>query len=632
MRWIGEWSSAWLIACDAVSREEPMRIIYTLVASIALAALPVQAANNWEVGRTQYNSICTSCHNANINQANGGFPAVAPTGANAGSLQTLINGGMGAPNTNPLRTGANSTINDTVSDIAAYIGNPTFPTAAPDPASRNFGAVTINTSAQHTFTITNNGNEALDATVSITGTGYTRSPENCNAAPNGGTCSITVTFSPTAVDSYSGTLSINDADLLNGKTDIDLTGSGGDVPPRLRILRNGIELVTAADLRLQFGTQAINGLYAPIALTLRNAGTADGLEVSLPALASAPGFEFAPVGSCANLPAFGQCTLNVSFRPTAPQPYSAMLILGSRPAGSGAAFSATALELAGSGAASQPPALRWTLDAGPDPAAITAQALPDTAAGATSAPRTVRLFNAGPGNVVLSVVNVLGADGAAFKLDETGCRPTLVVSQGESCALAVRFAPSTSGSKAAVLQATAAGGSDAPLIVAPQLSLSAQANPAAPPPTLSLSTSQIDFGGHVAGSESDVRVLRLQNAATSAGPAVVQSIVVSGPFAVHGGTCGSVPLVIQPNAECSLNLVFTPQAEGNVAGTLTVGYDSAPAALEVALAGTGEPKADLSNGGCSIARGDSPADPTLWLLLLLAVGALLRRRKQVETP
>ena len=80
-----------------------------------------------------------------------------------------------------------------------------------------------------------------------------------------------------------------------------------------------------------------------------------------------------------------------------------------------------------------------------------------------------------------------------------------------------------------------------------------------------------------------------------------------------------------------MTVTFLPQAEGSAAGQLQVTTDASPASREVALSGNGAAKADLSSGGCSIASGDAATDPTLWLLVLLALAALLYRRRARAT-
>jgi hypothetical protein len=56
------------------------------------------------------------------------------------------------------------------------------------------------------------------------------------------------------------------------------------------------------------------------------------------------------------------------------------------------------------------------------------------------------------------------------------------------------------------------------------------------------------------------------------------------------------------------------------------------ATLDVALSGTAESQADVSNGGCTIGKGDGLTDPMLWLLVLLAAGVLWMRHVAARRP
>ena len=62
--------------------------------------------------------------------------------------------------------------------------------------------------------------------------------------------------------------------------------------------------------------------------------------------------------------------------------------------------------------------------------------------------------------------------------------------------------------------------------------------------------------------------------------------------------------------------------KGAATGMLRVSTDTSSAAKEVALSGSGQAAANVSGGGCSIVSGDTLADPTLWVLALLAIAAL----------
>jgi len=136
----------------------------------------------------------------------------------------------------------------------------------------------------------------------------------------------------------------------------------------------------------------------------------------------------------------------------------------------------------------------------------------------------------------------------------------------------------------------------------------------------------------------DPQTLTLQ----STGSAVLQVAAVriaSGSFtlsaaAVNG--CPAAPFDLMPGQTCGLAVGWSNATASNETGTVEIDTSAAATPLQVAIqAARGMPASippvplEMSNvgaGGCSIARGDSLADPTLWLLALLAAGVLWRRR------
>lgn len=106
------------------------------------------------------------------------------------------------------------------------------PGASISPASVSFPNTSVGTTSSQVVTVTNNGNAELvipqnGATITA-GSGIFNTNPNpypgCTAEPNQ-SCSITVTFSPTACQSYSGTLSITDN--ANGSPQqVPLSGTG----------------------------------------------------------------------------------------------------------------------------------------------------------------------------------------------------------------------------------------------------------------------------------------------------------------------------------------------------------------------------------------------------------------------
>jgi len=105
------------------------------------------------------------------------------------------------------------------------------PSATLAPTSLAFGGQALNSqSAAKTITLTNSGNAALSITgISFTGTGtseFTQS-NTCGSsvAANGGTCTISVIFSPNAVGNQGATLSIAD-NASNSPQTVALSGAG----------------------------------------------------------------------------------------------------------------------------------------------------------------------------------------------------------------------------------------------------------------------------------------------------------------------------------------------------------------------------------------------------------------------
>jgi hypothetical protein len=96
------------------------------------------------------------------------------------------------------------------------------------PASLAFPSVSVGTSAAaQTTTLTNSGNAAL-AVSSIQIAGDYGQTNNCPASlPAGSTCSMTVTFTPKATGSRSGTLTISDS-VVGSPQIVGLSGAGLD--------------------------------------------------------------------------------------------------------------------------------------------------------------------------------------------------------------------------------------------------------------------------------------------------------------------------------------------------------------------------------------------------------------------
>jgi hypothetical protein len=108
-------------------------------------------------------------------------------------------------------------------------GTANAPVAVLTPTSLDFGSqlVTIASSPAKTITLKNNGNLVLNI-VSITSTGDFAETNTCGASlPAGMTCTISVTFTPTATGARSGTITVTDNANGSPRT-APLTGTGSD--------------------------------------------------------------------------------------------------------------------------------------------------------------------------------------------------------------------------------------------------------------------------------------------------------------------------------------------------------------------------------------------------------------------
>ena len=160
------------------------------------------------------------------------------------------------------------------------------------------------TSAGMSTTVTNTGTATLTISgVTISGTGFSQS-NNCGSsvAPNA-TCVITVTFTPAAQTSYTGSVSI--ADNVSGSPQIvTLTGTGG-APG-----------ITISPTALSAGL-ILAGSVAPMTLTVTNSGTGP-LTVSGTSITGTNAGSFSVTANTCSTPvvAGSYCQMIVTFSPT----------------------------------------------------------------------------------------------------------------------------------------------------------------------------------------------------------------------------------------------------------------------------------------------------------------------------
>lgn len=467
--------------------------------------------------------------------------------------------------------------------------------------SITFPATQVATSTAQGITVQNTGDLALTfAGFDLAGAAagdYAKSGTCSTATPLaiGASCTITVTFTPTAVGSRSATLTVR-SDASNGAAVVTLGGTATPIPA---------PAVTLAPVALDFGNQTVGGLYPARTVTLTNSGTAE--LASIDVQVSGTGFARTGAACPASLAVNASCTLTLTFTPaTAGLDYTGTLRLTSNASGS-----PHTVALAGRGTTAVVPSLAWA-------PGVTRLEFGNVNAGSVSAVQSATLTNNGPGGATISLLNAIGPESAAFSVTAGTCVLGQVLFEGQQCSVDVRFAPGSAGAKSATVQVAGNLSAPADLVLA-------GTGLGGPSPSLALSASTLAFNGVRVGARSLPAELTLKG--SGSGIVTVLSMAVGGGYAVQNLSCPALPFALPAGAECTMSVTFTPQAEGSAAGKLTITTDGTPATLEVALSGSGEPQADDGGGGCSIARGDTLADPTLWLLALGALAALAYRRR-----
>ncbi|MDX2109851.1 MAG: choice-of-anchor D domain-containing protein [Verrucomicrobiota bacterium] len=174
-----------------------------------------------------------------------------------------------------------------------------------------FGDVEINTTATQSMTITNTGNTALAVTSITYPSGYSGN-YNSGTIAAGGNQVVTVTFSPTLVQNYSGTVTVN-SDMTSGTNTLAASGSGTAVPTR-------IIGVTGS---LAFGNLEINKT-ATLTYVISNTGNT-ALAVTSVTYPSG----FTGNFNSGTIAIGGSQTVTVTFSPTVVQSYSGTVTVNS---------------------------------------------------------------------------------------------------------------------------------------------------------------------------------------------------------------------------------------------------------------------------------------------------------------
>jgi hypothetical protein len=214
----------------------------------------------------------------------------------------------------PVTVGAAQAARGTDSPIGdafiAKVSPADAPAVALSPQTVSFGdQATGFTSAAQTLTLTNAGSAPLTISDLERHGDFDIDPTTTCAADvavaaGGGTCTISVTFTPTALGDRTG--------------DVTITDNAAGSPHVVALDGNGITpapAVTLSPTSLEFPDQPYNTTSAPLTATLTNSGTA---PLNITAISTTGDFaqtNDCPLSPSATLDVGGHCTLSVTFTP-----------------------------------------------------------------------------------------------------------------------------------------------------------------------------------------------------------------------------------------------------------------------------------------------------------------------------
>lgn len=191
--------------------------------------------------------------------------------------------------------------------------------------SADFGNVAVSSTASRSFTFSNPGtapNSGVSA--SLTGTGLSLTANTCGDVGNtvsvaaGSTCSMTVSYTPTANGALSGGALTVVSSAADSPTTITFAGMG----------QSAIFGVTGSPAATQnFNTTMVGSTATPtISINLRNTGNTAG-TFAVPSFAGTNPGDFAQTTDCNNVAVNGTCKVTVTFTPTVAGVRSASLNL-----------------------------------------------------------------------------------------------------------------------------------------------------------------------------------------------------------------------------------------------------------------------------------------------------------------
>ncbi len=428
-------------------------------------------------------------------------------------------------------------------------GTGTSPIYNASPTSLTFTGQLVNsTSGSQPVTISNTGTGPMTVT-SIVASGDFAQTNNCGSTiAASASCIINVTFTPTAIGSRTGSITITDSAPGSPHT-IGLTGTG-----------TAPNVTFSPTTGIAFGNQNLGSTSSAQTLLVNNTGTGpltiSGVSISG---TNSGDFNLTPVTTPITVQAGGSKSFTITFTPGAKGARSATFTITDNTTAGTHSVGLTGTGVGVPIASITPPTINFG----------------NINAGVTSPAATITVNNTGTDDLVVSSVALTGTQASQFSVPTAG----FTVPPGQSTTLSVTFTPSGSGARSAnvVFTDNAAG---SPHSVA--------LNGTGTAPIATVSTNSLNFGNQPVNDPTMAQTFPVTLQNTGNGPLSVTSVTITGTNAAEFTAPVVTPTTLQAGQILTVNVTFLPYQGGVRTAALTFNDNGFGSSQQIVnLQGTG---------------------------------------------
>ncbi|MBI5206461.1 MAG: choice-of-anchor D domain-containing protein [Candidatus Firestonebacteria bacterium] len=467
---------------------------------------------------------------------------ISPSGISLNSLNTkLYVANYYSNNVTVIEIPSYSTTSIAVGNGPVAFGNFYIPESIPiisiSPASKNFGAVNIQSSSSpNIFTIMNNGgNNLFIEKVGLSGPNaseFVIQNDNCSDSTiiPAASATLDVVFSPKSIGTKNATLYVVSNDPNSPTKTVNLSGSGDPIP-----------VISVSTQSINFGKVNINNSSTFPKIKIQNNGGADLIIDKLIITGPNAGEFSIQADNCSNstLASALSNTFDVKFSPTQAGTKNATLSIPTNDP-----ITPTA-------------AILLTGEGNPIPeilVSLQSISFGTINIGSTSSPNKVTITNIGEVNLNLETITIAGPNAGEFSIQNDNCSGKTIL-KNTNASFEIIFTPKQGGAKNAYINIP----SNDPYTPSKTINLSGSGNPI---PAISLEAQSIDFGNIIIGESSSPTTLIVTNTGTS--DLKINTIILAGQnaneFFIKNDNCSNK--TITPSSTAALNIVFTPKTEG----------------------------------------------------------------------